>query len=80
MPRPDDIFQERLYCIQWIERDTLGSHRPKTFFAAPTEEDLEREHKVDAMVTLRPGVSDPPALLLETGARPAFEGQGRHGP
>ncbi len=22
-PRPDDIFQERLYCIQWMTRETL---------------------------------------------------------
>ena len=27
MPRPDDVFQERLYCIQWITRETLRSHR-----------------------------------------------------
>ena len=50
-PRPDDIFQERLYCIQWIRRETLGSHRPDTFFAAVTDdEDLERERKVDTIV------------------------------
>ncbi len=49
-PRPDDIFQERLYCIQWITRETLDSHRPETFFAAVTEEDLERERKVEGIV------------------------------
>ncbi len=49
-PRPDDIFQERLYCIQWITRETLEAHRPMTFFAAVTEEDLERERQVESIV------------------------------
>ncbi|MBK1620014.1 DNA methylase [Lamprobacter modestohalophilus] len=49
-PRPEDVFQERLYCIQWMTRDTLGSHRPETFFAAVTDEDLQRERRVEAMV------------------------------
>jgi putative DNA methylase len=35
-PRPDDIFQERLYAIQWITKDTLGTSRQETFFAAVT--------------------------------------------
>jgi putative DNA methylase len=48
--RPDDVFQERLYCIQWVTRETLGSFRPKSFFAAPTEADLERERSIGAMV------------------------------
>jgi putative DNA methylase len=50
-PRPEDVFQERLYCIQWMTRETLDSHRPETFFAAITEEDLERERRVEAIVT-----------------------------
>jgi putative DNA methylase len=49
-PRPDDIFQERLYCIQWIKKKTLNAARQETFFAAPTEADLARERKVDAIV------------------------------
>ena len=49
-PRPDEIFQERLYCVQWIRHETLDSHRPETFFATVTEEDLEREFKVEAIV------------------------------
>lgn len=42
-PRPEDVFQERLYCIQWIEAGSLGRGRPTTFFAAPTERDLANE-------------------------------------
>ncbi len=49
-PRPDDLFQERLYCIQWIKKETLDAARQETFFAAPTEADLERERKVEAIV------------------------------
>ncbi len=49
-PRPDDIFQERLYAIQWIKKETLNSSRPETFFASVTEADLERERKVEQIV------------------------------
>ena len=45
MPRPDDIFQERLYCVQWMKRKPKG----KKFdyeFRTVTGDDLEREQKV----------------------------------
>ena len=50
-PRPDDVFQERPYAIQWISKAELGSARPKTFFASVTDADLERERKIDAIVS-----------------------------
>ena len=49
-PRPDDIFQERLYAIQWIRKETLEKSRQETFFASVTEADLVRERKVDEIV------------------------------
>jgi len=49
-PRPDDIFQERLYAIQWIRKETLDKSRQETFFASATEADLERERKVESIV------------------------------
>ena len=49
-PQPDDIFQERLYCIQWITKESLGKGRQETFFAAVAEDDLKREAKVEAIV------------------------------
>jgi putative DNA methylase len=49
-PHPHDIFQERLYCIQWITSDSLNTARQHTFFAAPTEADLEREHRIEIIV------------------------------
>lgn len=42
-PEPDDIFQERLYCIQWIEAASLNRPRQVTFFASVGESDLVRE-------------------------------------
>ena len=49
-PRPDDIFQERLYCIQWITVDSLDKKQNVTFFAAVTEQDLARERQVEQIV------------------------------
>ena len=49
-PHADDVFQERLYCIQWITKDTLAESRQKTYFAGVTPEDLERELKVETLV------------------------------
>ncbi|NEX15879.1 MAG: DNA methylase [Halochromatium sp.] len=49
-PRPKDVFQERLYCIQWMRHDTLDLHRPEIFFKEVTGEDLERERRVDSIV------------------------------
>ena len=46
MPRTDDILQERLYCIQWITRDSLSKSRQATFFSSITKEDLAREQQV----------------------------------
>lgn len=50
-PRPDDIFQERLYAIQWITKDSLNESRQETFFASVTEADWERERKIEAIVS-----------------------------
>jgi hypothetical protein len=40
VPRPSDVFQERLYCIRWINAE--GERR----YAAPDVADLAREAKV----------------------------------
>lgn len=50
VPRPDDTYQERLYCIHWITRDTCGATRQETFFSAATADDLVRERKVEKIV------------------------------
>lgn len=47
-PREGDIWQERLYAIQWMDAKDIASGKahPKTWFAAPSEEDLAREEFV----------------------------------
>ena len=49
-PRPEDLFQERLYAIQWITRETVDQPRQKTYFAPVTGADLERERVVEEIV------------------------------
>lgn len=51
-PRKDDIFQERLYAIQWMDAKDLkkGKGNPRTWFASVTPEDLAREGKVTSYV------------------------------
>jgi len=47
VPRLDDVFQERLYCIRWI--DGNGKRR----YAAPDDADLAREAKVVDLLRAR---------------------------
>lgn len=49
-PRHDDIFQERLYCIQWIRASSLSAKSYDTYFSAPDEADLQREQKANNIV------------------------------
>ncbi len=48
IPRPEDVFQERLYCIRWVETydDEQGRERTRRHYRAPTPEDLAREARV----------------------------------
>jgi len=49
-PQPGDIFQERLYAVLWLKADTLQDSRPTSFFAAPTDSDLEQEDRIADLV------------------------------
>ena len=51
-PHPDDIWQERLYSILWMSEADIqkGRANPKSWFAAPTLEDLAREEEVATYV------------------------------
>ena len=49
-PSVDDVYQERLYAIQWLEGNTLDDGRQLTFFAAANDTDLERERIVEDVV------------------------------
>lgn len=49
-PRPDDIFQERLYCVQWM-RPKPGKKRQMDYeFRSVTQADLARERKVEEYI------------------------------
>ena len=47
VPRPGDVFQERLYCIRWV-KTVIKNGKPKEIrrYAAPDADDLAREAKV----------------------------------
>ncbi|MDR3540484.1 MAG: DUF1156 domain-containing protein [Desulfosporosinus sp.] len=45
IPRHDDIFQERLYCVQWTKKKPTGSKYDYEFRSV-TDDDLKREQKV----------------------------------
>ena len=49
MPRQDDIFQERLYCIQWMQPKPKGTKFDYEFRSV-TGDDLKREHTVAQFV------------------------------
>lgn len=48
-PRPEDLFQERLYCVQWM-RPRRSGHSYEYEFRAVTDADLKREHIVEGYV------------------------------
>ena len=47
----NDVFQERLYAIQWIKKETINSGRQETYFSSVTDEDLDREKVVQEYVS-----------------------------
>jgi len=55
VPRPDDVFQERLYCIRWVEPyvDDQGRKQTGKHYHAPDVSDLEREERVLALLKER---------------------------
>lgn len=55
IPRPDDIFQERLYCIRWVETylDDKDKERTNRYYRTPNQDDLNRELNVLALLTER---------------------------
>jgi putative DNA methylase len=48
VPRQDDFYGERLYCIRWEKKRPTG--RPLSIFREPLSADLERERKVTQTV------------------------------
>jgi putative DNA methylase len=76
-PRPDDILQERLYCVQWMRAKPKG----KSFdleFRAVTSDDLRRESIVEEFITAH--LADwqakgyVPDMRIEVGGPPRYQG------
>lgn len=52
VPKPDDVFQERLYCIRYVRSDE-GNGRRTRYYTSPTAEDLKREEQVISLISER---------------------------
>ena len=78
-PRPEDLFQERLYCVQWIAHASLSQPRKETFYATVTPEDLKRERKVEQIVSQNLGEWQSrglvPDMPIEAGGPPRYQGK-----
>src|SRR5207245_1357408 len=48
VPRPDDVYGERLYCVRWVDPATGERH-----YRAPAAADLEREKRVLSLLRAR---------------------------
>ncbi|MEA3417336.1 MAG: anti-phage-associated DUF1156 domain-containing protein [Thermodesulfobacteriota bacterium] len=52
VPRPDDVFQERLYCVRWVEtyfeKNRQGNlvEKARRHYCSVTEDDIKREKRV----------------------------------
>jgi len=76
-PQPEDIFQERLYCVQWMRQKKNGKGYDYEFRAV-TSEDLEREYIVEEYIDknlddwqIKGWVPD---MRIEVGGPPRYQG------
>jgi putative DNA methylase len=53
LPLPDDVFQERLFCIRWVAPPQDGAAAEKYFYLAPDEADHDREAKALSLLSER---------------------------
>ena len=77
VPRPDDLLQERLYCIQWMRPKEKGKGEEYDFRSV-TEDDLRRELIVQNYVAAH--LADwqtrgyTPDMRIEVGGPPRYQG------
>lgn len=74
MPLPDDIWQERLYAIQWMDAAEIkkGKANPRTWFAVPTQDDLERDELVKEIVGKNLSDWQESGLVPDMGIEPGY--------
>ncbi|WP_336990022.1 anti-phage-associated DUF1156 domain-containing protein [Bacillus infantis] len=55
VPKANDVFQERLYCIRYVKQfvDEKGEIKKLRYYHSPTIEDLNREEKVQSLLSER---------------------------
>ena len=77
-PHPDDLLQERLYCIQWM-RPKPGTKRLEYEFRTVTETDRQRERVVERYVTEHWAEWQAkgwiPQMQIEVGGAPRYQGR-----
>ena len=78
MPCPEDLLQERLYCVQWI-RPKPGKRQFEYDFRAVTEADLEREQIVERYLAEHLAKWQAngwvPDMRIEVGGPPRYQGR-----
>lgn len=78
VPQPDDLLQERLYCIQWMRRKP-GKKQFEYDFRGVTEADLERERIIERRVAkyLAEWQANGwvPDMRIEEGGPPRYQGR-----
>lgn len=52
-PRKDDLYQERLYCIRYVNRNYPDNGLGKQYYVSPSIKDIEREQKVIDLLAKR---------------------------
>ncbi|MGA9822684.1 MAG: anti-phage-associated DUF1156 domain-containing protein [Desulfobaccales bacterium] len=77
MPRPDDLLQERLYCIQWMRPRKKGKGEEYEFRTV-TEDDLQRDRIVQEYVSQHlanwQAKGWVPDMRIEVGGPPRYQG------
>ncbi len=76
-PRDTDIFQERLYCIQWMRPKAKGKGYDLQF-RSPTTDDLKREERIEGFMAAHllewQNMGWVPDMRIEPGGPPRYEG------
>ena len=77
MPRPEDVLQERLYCVQWI-RPRQNGKGEEFEFRAVTDDDLKREAIVQTYLAQHisewQAKGSIPDMRIEVGGPPRYQG------
>ena len=74
MSRSNDIWQERLYAIQWFNGEDIkeGKSNPRNWFATPTQDDFEREEHVRNIVAKNLSIWQDQGLVPDMEIEPGY--------